>query len=119
MSRFIVRDDTVAAAFEYMRTSAKEAARAKADRQRREDLVKAAKADGYLSATGTVAEREAAAILNDGYVAALEGWYQAIERDEEHRNLRTNAELVIEAWRSTNANRRVQERLAPNWEPVE
>ena len=63
----------------------------RADRERREDIRKQAKADAFLAADGTVAEREAAAILADAYVAASEGYYAAVELDEQYRNLRANA----------------------------
>lgn len=112
MSRFVVKDETVQLAFEQLRDHAFPAAAARADRERREDLMKAAKARGLLEATGTVAEREARAILTDDYAAQAEGYYAAVELDEQYRNLRQNAELVIEAWRSTNADRRIREKAA-------
>lgn len=113
MSRFVIKDETVSHAFEQLRDHAFPAAAARADRQRREDLVKAEKGRVFLSVTGTVAEREAQVLQDNAVVAALEGLYAAIELDEQYRNLRTNAELIIEAWRSTNANRRALERGMP------
>ena len=35
---------------------------------------------------------------NDDYVAAAEGYYAAVELDEQYRNLRANNELIIETW---------------------
>ena len=112
MSHFVVLDETVRQAFEQLRNYAFPAAKARADRERREGLVKAERARGFLEASGTVAEREARALQTDSYIVACEDWYAAIELDEQYRNLRSNAELVIEAWRSTNVDRRAREKAA-------
>ena len=110
MSRFVIKDETVALAFEQLRDHAFPAAAARADRLRREDLLKAAKARAYLAASGTINEREAAAILTDEYVQAAEGFFSSVELDEQYKALRENATLVIECWRTTQANRRAIEK---------
>jgi hypothetical protein len=113
---FVIRDDEVALAFRYLKDNAIPAAAARADRERREDLMKAARARAYLGATGTVAEREAQSILSDDYVAQAEGFYRAVQTDEEYRLLRSQAEQLIEAWRTTQANQRANRK---DWERTE
>ena len=112
MSRFVIKDETVALAFEQLRDHTFPAAAARADRERREGLLKQVRARCFLEADGTVAEREAKAFQTDEYVAAAEGYYAAVELDEQYRNLRANNELIIETWRSTNADRRQREKTA-------
>lgn len=110
--RFVIKDETVQQAFEQLRDNAFPAAAARADRLRREDLLKAEKGRLYLLTDGTIAEREAKVMQADAYVRAAEAYFTAVELDEQYRNLRANAELVIEAWRSTNADRRLREKTA-------
>ena len=112
MSRFVISDETVHQAFEQLRDHTFPAAAARADRERREDIRKQAKADAFLAATGTVAEREAAAILADAYVAASEGYYAALELDAQYTLLRENAQMVVECWRTTQANRRALDKAS-------
>lgn len=107
MGKFVILDATVHNAFKMLEAHVFPAAAAKADRLRREDLMKAAKAQGFVGATGNVAEREAQSILSDAYVAACEGYYAAVELEETYRLQRDKNEKIIEAWRSTNANRRM------------
>ena len=110
MSRFVIKDETVALAFEQLRDHTFPAAAARADRLRREDLLKAEKGRLYLLTDGTVAEREAKVMQADEYVRAAEAYFAAVQLDEEYRNLRANAELVVEAWRTTAADRRAREK---------
>lgn len=110
--RFIIRDETVHAAFDTLEAHAQPAAAAKAMRERREDERKAAKARAFLKATGSVAEREANAILSEEYRIASEAYYAAVEADEEYRNTRGKCEAIIEAWRTCQSNFRAMGRVA-------
>lgn len=110
--RFIIRDETVHAAFDWLEENANAAAVAKAMRERRDDERKAAKARAFLSATGTVGERDAQAILSEAYVIASERYYAAIEADEEFRNHRSKAEMIIDAWRTVQSNLRTMGKVA-------
>ena len=112
MSRFVISDETVHQAFEQLRDHTFPAAAARADRLRREDLLKAEKGRLYLLTDGTIAEREAKVMQADEYVRAAEAYFTAVELDEQYRNLRANNELIVEAWRSTNADRRLREKAA-------
>ena len=112
MATFLIRDETVHAAFDTLELHAQPAAAAKAMRERREDQRKAAKARSFLKATGSVAERDANAILSEEYQVACEAYYTAIEADEEYRNTRSKCEAIIEAWRTCQSNFRAMGRIA-------
>ena len=112
MGTFIIRDETVHAAFDTLELQAQPAAAAKAMRERREDERKAARARAFLKTTGNVAEREAQAILSEEYQIASERYYAAVEADEEYRNTRSKCEAIIEAWRTCQSNFRAMGRIA-------
>lgn len=112
MATFLIRDETVHAAFDTLELQAQPAAAAKAMRERREDQRKAAKARAFLKASGNVAEREANALLSEDYQIACEAYYAAVEADEEYRNTRGKCEAIIEAWRTCQSNFRAMGRVA-------
>lgn len=110
--RFVIKDETVHAAFNWLEENAGQGAAAKAMRQRAEDDKKAAKARAFLEASGTVGEREAQAILSEGYKTACEMEYAAIEADELFRNHRSKCTAIIECWRSCQATERQMAKVA-------
>ena len=110
--RFTIRDETVHAAFDMLESHAQPAAAAKAMRERRDDERKAAKARAFRAAKGSVAEREAEAILTEEYQQACERFYAAVEADEEFRHQRSKCEAVIEAWRTVQSNYRAMGKVA-------
>jgi regulator of protease activity HflC (stomatin/prohibitin superfamily) len=110
--RFTIRDETVHAAFDTLDANTQPAAAARAMRERREDEAKAAKAKAFLQAAGSVAEREARAILSEEYYQARERYYAAVEADEEFRNERSKCEAIIEAWRTVQSNYRAMGKVA-------
>lgn len=104
LQRFVIRDETVHAAFDMLESHAQPAAAARAMRERRDDERRASKARAFLAATGNVAEREAQSVLSEDYRIACEGFYAAVEADEEYRNQRSKCEAIIEAWRTVQSN---------------
>lgn len=112
MMRFTIRDETVHGAFDMLESHAQPAAAARAMRERRDDERRAAKAKAFLHATGSVAEREARSVLDEGYQQACERFYAAVEADEEYRNQRSKCEAVIEAWRTVQSNYRAMGKVA-------
>ena len=112
MATFLIRDETVHAAFDMLESYAQPAAAAQAMRERRDDQRKAAKARAFLDATGSVAERDAKAVLSEEYRLACDGYYAAIEADEEYRNQRSKCEAIIEAWRTCQSNFRAMGKVA-------
>lgn len=112
MATFIIRDETVHAAFDMLESHAQPAAAARAMRERREDERRAAKARAFLRVTGTAGEREAQSVLDEDYRLACERFYAAVEADEEFRNQRSKCECVIEAWRTCQSNYRAMGKIA-------
>lgn len=112
MTRFTIRDETVHGAFDMLESHAQPAAAARAMRERRDDERRATKARAFLKATGTVAEREALSLVDEAYRIACEGFYAAVEADEEYRNQRSKCEAVIEAWRTVQSNYRAMGKVA-------
>lgn len=110
--RFNIRDETVHAAFDALESHAQPAAVARAMRERCDDQRRAARARGFLAATGNVAEREAQSVLTDEYATACERFYEAVAADEEYRNLRSKCEAIIEAWRTVQSNVRAMAKVA-------
>jgi hypothetical protein len=109
--RFVIRDETVHAAFDMLESHAQPAAAARAMRERREEEKRQAKARAFLAATGNVAERDARSVLDEDYQIACERYYAAVEADEEYRNLRSKCEAVIEAWRTVQSNFRAMNKV--------
>jgi hypothetical protein len=110
--RFTIKDETVHAAFDMLEGHAQPAAAARAMRERREDERRAAKARAFLSAEGSVAERDAKSVLDENYRQACERFYAAVEADEEYRNQRSKCEAIIEAWRTVQSNFRAMAKVA-------
>lgn len=68
--------------------------------------VKQAREIAFLEAEGTQGERAARALCSDGVREASEALEKAIEQKELLKAQRTTATVVIEVWRSLNANQR-------------
>lgn len=67
---------------------------------------KVAKSVAFLSATGTVAEKESKAYTSQEYMHWLESHQNIVADLEVIRAKRKRAELTIDVWRSLNASRR-------------
>lgn len=87
-------------------------AEAKGERVMLEESVKIARAEVFRKSTGTVAEREAAAIASTEYRIAVDGLSAAVEQEEKHKRALITAEAAIEVWRSLSANRRALDKSA-------
>ena len=108
----LVSDQFVQAAFDWLKDNSASAAKAKADRIRSEYRTKQVRAEMFLSFDeGTVAEKEAKALASEEYNVAVEAEARAVELDEYHRNQRSKAEAIIEAWRSEQANMRAMTKV--------
>lgn len=111
MSRFTIRDETVQSAFHILDEATEHASQARMWRERAEDERKEAKARAFLAATGSVGEREAQAILSDGYREASERFYEAVKADEFWRQNTSKANAIIEAWRTVQSNQRAMAKV--------
>lgn len=68
--------------------------------------LKVCKAIAFLGASGTVAEKEAAALSSAEYIEILDEYQSAMLDMETLGAKRKKEELIWEHWRSVNANRR-------------
>ena len=102
----LITDQMVQAAFDWLNEQVQHAASAKADRIRAEYATKQAKANAFLDAEGTVAERDAKAVASNVFHAAVEKETKAIAKDEFFRNQRDKCTAIIEAWRTQSSNYR-------------
>lgn len=87
-------------------------AEAKGLRVLADESVKIARADAFLEASGTVAEREAKAMQSAGYRTAVNGLSAAVEQEEKYRRMLITAEAAVEVWRSLESSRRTMDRAA-------
>ena len=83
------------------------AAQASSDAKRLERHLKIVKAQQFILASGTVAERESIAITSEAYLTAHEQLSQVEAQDLLYRNERSTNTMRFEYWRSINASRRV------------
>lgn len=74
---------------------------------RAEFMVETAEALVYASLEGPVEDRKKAAKASPEYAKAKEAVFAAVRGKERLRAQRKSAEMLIESWRSLNANRRV------------
>lgn len=76
-----------------------------------ENLTKLVCAQLYLKTSGTVKERESEVECNVEYVDAKAAEGEAVLDLERHKARARAAEMLIEVWRSENANVRAAERI--------
>jgi hypothetical protein len=102
----IVSDELVQKALSYFALTDEKCAKAKALMSGLENQLKTVKAVGYMQSEGTVAERESQAYTSQAYKDHVQKLEDATYDFELMRNKRLTEELIIEVWRSVNANRR-------------
>ena len=99
--RQLISDDAAHDAFDKLRETIEPGAAARGMRTRAEHMLKVAKARAVLKATGgTVAEREAQALLSPEVTAAMKAEADAVEQDEFFRNQRNTCTTIIDGWRT-------------------
>lgn len=109
----LISEQTIEAAFDWLKINSGPAAAAKAERIRAEYNTKQTKGRLYLqSEESSVAARDAWALNHPDFAAAVEREAQAVEADEFHRNQRSKAEAIIDAWRTQSSNERVLAKVA-------
>jgi hypothetical protein len=103
----MISDDKLEAALSYLAETDCEAAGARAQRLRAEFARERIRARLTLeSGEGSDTRRRAWAETQPEYAVACETEVQAVQDDEFFRNKRNTANVIVEAWRSENANRR-------------
>lgn len=106
MSRLIT-DEMLEAAISYLANASEHIAASRANRLRAEHRRKRTRAKLILqSEERSATMREAWAEAHDIYAEVCEEEAKAVEHDEFHRNERNKADVIIEAWRTENANQR-------------
>lgn len=105
----MISDDDVDKAVEYLRTNARAAAQAKANRIYMEEYRKVVKAQLMREhATMPLGAQEVAACSDPRYTQHLKVLQEAVEKDEYNKWMMAAAEAKIEAWRTQQANARAE-----------
>lgn len=111
MNKQLITDQVLDGAFEWLLQSSDEIAQARANLIRAEYKVKAEFSRLYLKATGAVEARKAWAFSHPEYADAIERLAEAEGTWERAKDQRNRAEMIIEAWRTEQASRRVIDRI--------
>lgn len=107
----IVSDKNIQTALEYLAIDPHPVALARKEVTDAENKCKRLFAQAFLGAEGSVDARKAEAEASGDYVTAREEEAMAILELERHRARSRAAEMLIEVWRSENANARAAERI--------
>jgi len=100
----MITEDRLTKALTYLAHSDEDCAARKAEVARTEYIAKLHEAIGFKAATGTVDERKA-----DAKVSSQKYWFDHFEAIKNYEQMRAKRELealVVDVWRSINANRR-------------
>jgi hypothetical protein len=101
-----ISDDRLQKALRYLAETDEPAAKAKALVKALEQRRKTVKAYQFIQATGTMAEKEAAAYASAEYEEITEAIENAVADSELYANKRMTESLIVEIWRTVQANRR-------------
>lgn len=105
----MITDDDIEKAVDYLRSNARAAAQAKANRIYMEEYRRIVKAQIMRESPGdALGTQEARAYADPRYKQHLDAVKDAVEKDEYNRWMMTAAEAKIEAWRTQQANQRAE-----------
>ncbi len=90
----------------FLSSTDEECADLRAKMERAEYKARAVRDAVFRHVEGTVADRTAQAGCSDEYMTAMNEYFDLLRMYEAMRNRRATETIVIEAWRSINANRR-------------
>ena len=103
----MISEDRLSKALTYLSQTDEPSAELKADVARKEYLCKLARSRAFLLANGTsVEQKKAIAETSTGVSDAEASLADAIVAFEKIKAKRATEELIVEVWRSVNANRR-------------
>lgn len=102
----MISDEKVQKALTYLSETDEPCAKAKSFLMGTEKQEKTVIAVEYANGDGGVEERKQAAYRSPAYTDWKNKYQEAVYDFEIMRNRRTTAELIVEVWRSVNANRR-------------
>lgn len=105
----MISEEQVDAALEYLRTTAKDAAVARAQARTLKKYLEVVEAQQKaLHASGSNVAARDAARASPEYMTALDAWQEAVRRDCEFKMLREAASSRVEAWRTQSSNQRAE-----------
>jgi translation elongation factor EF-Ts len=105
----VITDDDIEKAVEYLRSNARAAAQAKANRIYAEEYRKVIKGQIMREHSNVaLGAQEAIAYSDPRYAQHLKAIQEAVEKDEYNRWMMTAAEAKVEAWRTQQANQRAE-----------
>jgi hypothetical protein len=102
----MISEDRLQKAMTFLAESDEQAAILKTDVERREYLKKRTRAIEFLAASGNVEERKAKAETSSEVENMEHDYCNALQRYEHIAAKRKTESLIVEVWRSVNANRR-------------
>lgn len=102
----MITEDRLSKALRYLAESDIEAAQLKTDVKRAEYKLKKIEATLFIHYDGAVRERESMARTSDGYQKAVDEYLKAYQASEEIQNKRITESLIVDVWRTEQANRR-------------
>lgn len=101
-----VSSERLSQALTYLAQTDEEFADANVEMQRREYAADKALKRVFLESDGNNEVRKAKAIISEDYDKMMEGYFEAAAEFENMKAKRKTEELIVEVWRSLNANRR-------------
>lgn len=102
----VVSDDRKWQSLVYLAQTDMESAELEGEVMRAERLLDMVKSKLFLSESGTVAERQHSANAHESTSEAHEAWVRAVVAHKGIRAKRATAQILIDVWRSEQANRR-------------
>lgn len=105
----MIAEADIEKAVDYLRTSAAEAATARANMKYLTEFLKSKRAQLKLKQTGVSnAAAEDSALADPAYLEVLEGYRVAVEMDARHQFKREAASALIDAWRTQQSTLRAE-----------
>lgn len=101
-----VSSERLSQALTYLAETDKACADANIEMQRREYAADKTLKRVFLDMTGNNEERKAKAVTSSDYDSAMTRYFEAAAEYETMKAKRKTEELIVEVWRSLNANRR-------------
>lgn len=102
----MIDDKRLEQALTYLATTDEPCAALRADMERAEFKAKVSKAAVVKLTEGSVADRNAAADTAQSTIDAYEAYFSVMHGYEAMKNKRATEAIVVDTWRSMNANRR-------------
>jgi hypothetical protein len=108
----VIAESDIEKAVDYLRSSASEAAQARANMKYLAEFLKSRRAQVMIAQTGmSNAAAETHALASPEYLAVLDGYKVAVEQDAKHQFKREAAAALIDAWRTQQSTLRAEGRL--------